>query len=394
MPSFTPIRLLHLTDLHFRGAVPGTSEIAIRRSRLVPLLLDRIEAMLPSLSVDFVAVTGDLLHAPYGLFRGANPFAMEALRPAVAEDYLALKARFDRWGIPYLALPGNHDDEESFAAVFGGRREADVGGYRIVAFHDREGADNVPFRNGEERLRFHAVLGDGDPRRQIHLQHYVAHPEVDHPYPHNYGDAPALLEALDRSGRVHLSLCGHYHPGSDMLRQGASVHAVGRALCEAPHPVRVVSIGADGAVSASEVTLDGGPTAPARALVVSRDRLLSPAAHFRDPGGIVAADDLAGLGEAADGALLVCAASLDRDDLAGLTWPELADAHDRVHLVLARHGIALDAVYYTTRHPAGSPEAARMPRVTLFHGQTLLERVAADFGLPAAAIATFGEGTA
>lgn len=180
-----PLRLLHLTDLHLREAVPGTAEIARRRSREVGALLDRLEAMLPELAPDAVAITGDLLHAPYGLYRGADRFGMAALRAHVLADYRALKARFERWARPWIALPGNHDDPESFAAVFGPPRVLDVHGHRLIAFHDREGPGHVPFRPAEEMARFDAALADADSPPQVHLQHYVLHPEVQDPYPHN-----------------------------------------------------------------------------------------------------------------------------------------------------------------------------------------------------------------
>lgn len=248
MADFPNLRLLQVTDLHFRGQMPGTSEIARRRSRHIPELLDRIEALLPQLQPDVIVVTGDLLHAPYGLFRGGNPFQMEDMTEKVRQDYAYLKDRFDGWRLPYVALPGNHDYEPVFASVFGEKRELEVASHRLIAFRDREWEGNVPWRRDEELGRFHDALRSEDARPQIHLQHYVVHPQVDHPYPHNYGDRDELLAALAGSPVVRLSLAGHFHDGSALIERDGTNYAIGPAICEPPHPVRLIELSADGEI--------------------------------------------------------------------------------------------------------------------------------------------------
>jgi len=372
-----PLKLLQITDLHFRGDVPGTCEIARRRSRQIPQLLDRIESLLPELQPHAVAVTGDLLHAPYGLFRGANPFAVEDMAASVERDYDYLKRRLDAWQVPYIALPGNHDHESGFEAVFGRVGELEVEGYRLVAFHDREWEANVPWRRGEQRQRFEELLRSADERPQIHLQHYVVHPAVDHPYPHNYGDREELLDAMAGSERVRLSIAGHFHDGSALSERDGVLHAICPALCEPPHPVRLIEISPDGTVETRDIPL-GETWEVERLVVVSRDDLLAPSAHFRDSSGVVVADDLDALLPLIAGATVVCASSMDRDDLRGLDWPGMADAHDRLHQQLGEHGIVLDAIYYTTALPAEQAAAAGLPRITLGPGECVATRAMAD----------------
>ena len=376
-----PLRLLHLTDLHLRDAIPGTAEIARRRSRAIPGLLDRLEAMLPALAPDAVVITGDLLHAPYGLYRGEDRFGVAALRPAVAADYRALKARFDRWGLPWLALPGNHDDERSFAEVFGPAGALDVKGFRLIAFHDREGAGHVPRRDADGMARFSAALADPTSPPQVHLQHYVLHPDIDDPYPHNYADRSSLLAAMAESGRVALSLAGHFHGGGGPARVGGVHHLVGRAFCEAPHTVALVSLHHDGRLDVMEIPLaetSGATTAPA---LISREHLLGVHAHFRDAAAIRARDDLGALIEAAQGRLLICAASLDREDLAGLDWPRLADAHDVLHAALREEGVVLDGLYYTTGRTNAEAAAAGLPRIACCGDGALAAALGRDFGI-------------
>jgi len=376
-----PIRIVQLTDLHFRGAIPGTSEIATRRSRHVGALLDRFEALLPELKPDFLAITGDLLHAPYGLYRGANPFAMEIFGDAVVADYRALKARFDKWGIPYLTMPGNHDEMGRFASVFDAPPETCINGYRIIAFHDREGPGNVPFRGTAERERLRASLSDTDPRPQIHLQHYVMHPQVEHPYPHNYGDSAELLGMLAQSDRVRLSLAGHFHPGSTPTPHGNTLHFIGRAVCEAPYPVTVIDIDEQGRVATREVHLAGAgnEAVPAtHVAMVSRETFLPSGADPFDAGAVKVP---AALTRLPAGALLIGTSDLGHPSLAGMGWPELADWHDRLHLVLSERGVVLDGLYYTSRHPSGDPAGAALPRIAIRPDQSLLDRVERDFGL-------------
>jgi predicted MPP superfamily phosphohydrolase len=58
------MRIIHLTDLHLRHYLPGTSSIPKRRSRVVLGLLERAVTRLTALQPDLVAVTGDLLDYP------------------------------------------------------------------------------------------------------------------------------------------------------------------------------------------------------------------------------------------------------------------------------------------------------------------------------------------
>lgn len=373
------LRLLHVTDLHLRDAVPGTAEIALRRSREIPRLLDALEARLPALSPDVVAITGDLLHAPYGLFRGEDRYGMSALRAAVVEDYRALKARFERWGVPFMVLPGNHDDPAAFRQVFGGSGTLDVNGHRLVSFSDMEGEGNVPWRTGAEWDRFVASTRPeaGEGLFHIHLQHFVVHPAVDHPYPHNYGNAAAILSAVGAADHVVMSIAGHYHPGGGPVARDGTVHLVGRAFCEPPHPASLLVL-SDGELVAHETVSFGPLPAPDAVVVVDRDTLLAPAAHFRSADGIVLdAARVEALACRTD-AVLVCTASLDRDDLPVCDWARLSDAHDAFHARLAGRGVVLDALYYTTRRTREEASAAGLPRIAIGPEEDLMARIRED----------------
>ena len=85
------------------------------------------------------------------------------------------------------------------AAVFSDQPfDFDVQGFRVIIFLDQEGDRHVPRRVGADRARFQSVLSDGDPRPQIHLQHYMIFPEHNGGYPYNYGDAGGVESCPDR----------------------------------------------------------------------------------------------------------------------------------------------------------------------------------------------------
>ena len=370
------LRILHITDLHLRDAVPGTSEIACRRSRQIGSLLDRLEQELAEIAPDFIAITGDLLHAPYGLYRGVNPFDMAQFSGAVRADYRSLKARFDRWQVPYLVLPGNHDDMALLSEVFVGTREQVINDYRILAFDDMEHGNNVPLRTGDELQRYSQCLSDGDPRPQIHLQHYVAHPVVEHPYPHNFGDRDMLLALLVRS-TVRLCLSGHFHPGHKPVTKDGVTHIVGRGFCEAPHPVGVIDIDADGGISYREIEIKAD-NPPTKAVIIDRSMVLHCGPSPDDQHQTMAPEWMTTL--SAD-TLVVLTSDLDHPELMGLGWAELADWHDALAGELARRGIRIDALYYTTRLSVSDRLTAGIPRIALGVGENIQQKVRADTGV-------------
>lgn len=224
------MRIGHISDFHLRYNLPGTSAVAARRSREMPEKIARAVDVLRAEGVDWVAVTGDLVDHPFGQMHSPDNLQLGEADLRLVHDLLQPLA------CPVFALYGNHDHPLLFRRVFGVEEEGvDVGDYRVYCFYDEEGADHVPVRIGAELERFHAALEDGYAHRQIHLQHYLIHPQKDEGYPHTYGTSAWLKSALEASEKVHLSLSGHYHPGVSVLTEGRLHYAVAPAFCEAPH---------------------------------------------------------------------------------------------------------------------------------------------------------------
>ena len=182
-------------------------------------------------------MTGDLVDYPLDVLDDPDTIALGE------KDLLLVRECFAGLSCPVAYVYGNHDHPASFRRVFSDQlSDFDVEGFRVVTFFDEEGDHNVPQRVGADRARFQSVLSDGDPRPQIHLQHYMIFPEHSGGYPFNYGDAAELKAALLADSRHKLVLSGHYHEGEDLMSEGHVFFATARAFREPPHPFRVYEI--------------------------------------------------------------------------------------------------------------------------------------------------------
>ncbi|MBI2978719.1 MAG: metallophosphoesterase [Rhodospirillales bacterium] len=262
------VRILHLTDLHLRQAIPGTATKAERLSRAMPAALERLSAKLPALAADVVALTGDLLDVPdveAGGLGGNDAPPSPALAQHAEADYRLMKDWLESTGLPYLVIPGNHDHEAIYDRVFGAPPAVrDLAGVRFVAFRDELDADRTPLRTGARRALFEeAVAGDGmDGPWQVHLQHYMIHPPTVAGWRYNYRGSRRMKRMIEQAGRVRAVLSGHYHPGSLTVSRDGVHYSVPPAFCSAPHPFRLMDVAADGTVSYQDVSVDG--PAPAK----------------------------------------------------------------------------------------------------------------------------------
>ncbi len=234
------MRIGHISDFHLRHDLPGTSAVPTRLSRQMPELIARAVERLSTEDLDWVAVTGDLvdhpfddMHSPENLARGEADLAL-------------VRQLLEPLQCPVVVLYGNHDHPLLFRRVFPLWHAAlEVADYRVFCFYDEEGIGHVPERVGAELEHFEEALAGDDLRPQIHLQHYLVHPEKNEGYPHTYGTAMRLKTALEGCGKVRLLLSGHYHGGVLPLAQGGVYYAVAPALCEAPHIFRIYELAAD-----------------------------------------------------------------------------------------------------------------------------------------------------
>jgi predicted MPP superfamily phosphohydrolase len=230
------MRIAHLTDLHLRHYLPGTSASRGRMSRLMPAVLARAVACLKDLRPDLGVVSGDLVDVPGD--HAADP----RFRTLVWHDLRLVRDILSRSAMPWIVIDGNHDLPEQVDRVFETPAEFRIKGYRVLTFRDGEGAQHVPHREGLQEERFAQALTGAEDTLQIHVQHYVIQPRRDEGYPHTYLHGEAMAERIVASGRVRLVLSGHYHRGIAPFRVADTWFAVAPALCVAPFPMMIYDL--------------------------------------------------------------------------------------------------------------------------------------------------------
>ena len=247
-----------------------------------------------------------------------------------------------------------------------------VAGYRVVRFCDREHEGHVPRRFVPERERLEQVLNDRQTAPQIHLQHYVITPELNQGYPHTYAEGRSLARALARSGRVRLSLSGHYHAGTGLVRRGATFFATGPAFCDPPFRWRLFDLG-PGPVRMQEREL-GTEQLPHRpAVFLDRDGVINDLASYHWgperfhllPGAGAAIRRLNQAGRA-----VVVVTSQSCVGAGYVPAAVVMAVHDRMARLLAEEGAEVDAVYFSPEAGAASvlpgPGRKQLSKIPLF----------------------------
>lgn len=280
------MRIAQITDLHARHFLPGNAIRSACESRTAFNLLPEALKLIAAWEPDLLAITGDILDVPLYTLRPTDYYAPDIAHwPELArKDYQAIKDILDASGLRTTVLPGNHDLDAAFWDVFDPEpRTFEIAGHTVARFYDREGFMHVPQRIHRERDLWEHLLTHPDaPENQVHLQHYVIEPHVEFWYPYNYRSAPDLRDRMAASGRVKLSLSGHYHDGTDLVRHPAShdasratTFATGAVFGEFPYHITLYEIdGPD--VHRTAITLRDHPvTANQPAAFISRELLLA-----------------------------------------------------------------------------------------------------------------------
>jgi Icc protein len=244
------MKIAHISDFHLRWHLPGTSAVPVRLSRRMPELVEVAVQQINAHAPDLVVVSGDLVDHPFEAMDSPENRAMGKA------DLALIAGLLQQCKAPTAVLYGNHDHPGLFHEVFD-RLALDFFhcGHRILTFLDAEGENNYPERIGAQWDRFEALTADGDPRPQIHLQHYLVAPERNQGYPHTYRNADRIKARLLADGRVRLLLNGHYHPGVDLFCQDGVYFSTAPAFCQAPHAFRMYTL-QDENITQEECTLD------------------------------------------------------------------------------------------------------------------------------------------
>lgn len=355
------MRITQLTDLHLRHHLPGTAAANTRRSRRMPAHFALALQAITKQQTDLLVLTGDLLDAPTWLWESTYGFETDEPAPwleAVLADYRLIKKMLDETGLQYMVLPGNHDHPDLFWQVFDRSENIiDIKGHRVVRFCDREADRHYPRRFTTERRRFNAMLADESSPPQVHLQHYVIHPEFNEHYPHTYYEGKELSRRLAASDHVRLSISGHYHQGTDLLSLGKTSFVTGPAFCESPYAWRTydmqdsdIQMQTHNLLEADQNQNPSSPRVKQPAVFLDRDGVINDLASYQVgpeamqliPGSAKAIAKLKQAGMAVVGVT-------SQSCIGGGYVPAsvVVSVNDKMHRLLAQDGAYLDAIYYS-----------------------------------------------
>jgi predicted MPP superfamily phosphohydrolase len=222
--TYPSLDLLVLTDLHYIGVADDVCTIEARRSDIGPTLVREAAQRLrqEGIQLDLVVLLGDLVND--GLAAGAE------------HDLAEIARAVTHTGLPFLAVPGNHDGDMARTARLlncpPGLHE--IGGYGFVIFHDHVAPDHVTTRSEEDLALPEQLARQRPDLPLIALQHNPLHPRIDHEYPFIPVNVDRILPGY-RAANVLLSLSGHYHPGQPAHPHHGTIYMTLPAGCEAPY---------------------------------------------------------------------------------------------------------------------------------------------------------------
>jgi len=236
------LKIGQITDIHFRYYTPGSSHKHKNRSREMPVILKKALQTLKEEKIDLLVITGDIIDTP-GIVLRHNSYYMDLSEPfkkKIRKDYLYIRTLLEESGIPWIVIPGNKDDPEIFKEIWGDQPLVrDFHGYRFISFHDQQWEGGQPRRFDRERRLMETMLNDPDSPPQVHLQHFISTPSQQIKMKHAYKESKNIRKMCSRSGKVILSLSGHYHPGIKGYKEKNTTWISAPAFCAHPFPVLI-----------------------------------------------------------------------------------------------------------------------------------------------------------
>jgi 3',5'-cyclic AMP phosphodiesterase CpdA len=209
--------IAQLSDLHVRARGALYQGVVDSNARVAQAIehLNRLDRR-----PDLVLVTGDLVDQGH------------------PDEYAMVRALLERLGVPYLVIPGNHDDRETFRAAFSDHRYLPEQGplhycvddyaVRIVALDSCVPGKHHGHIEAEGLSWLSSRLEQARDKPTLLMMH---HPPFVSGIPYmdkyRYIDAGPLEEVVERFPQVQILLCGHVH--RSMLRRWA-----GTVVCTGP----------------------------------------------------------------------------------------------------------------------------------------------------------------
>jgi len=220
--------IAQLSDTHIRPAGHLYQDV-VDSNRMFVEALEHLHGL--DRRPDLIVLTGDLVDE------------------GLPDEYVEVRHLLDRTDIPYLVIPGNHDNREHFRAAFADQAYLPAEGplhyciddhaVRIVAL-DSCVPDKHHGHVDSAGLDWLSRTLESDTRKPTMLM--LHHPPfvTGIPYMDMYGcvEAGSLAAVVERFGNVEIVLCGHVH--RPMLRRWA-----GTVICACPSTTTEIALQLD-----------------------------------------------------------------------------------------------------------------------------------------------------
>lgn len=200
-----PLRVLQLTDTHLYSD-PATRLLGQNTRRTFELVVDAAMGSLSS--VDFILLTGDLVHDDG------------------QEAYLYLRRRLEALETPYYCLPGNHDQPALLASIFDTTRLASTDTTPGCAWNIVLLDSTIPGEHGGHLDSGQLELLQGSLAARKHAPTLVCLHHQPVPIGSAWIDTMALdnpqdfFGILDRHPQVRAVIWGHIHQEFSQIRNG------------------------------------------------------------------------------------------------------------------------------------------------------------------------------
>jgi len=186
--------LAHITDLHIGQTNENTYGVDVRHNFLMIL------GELKSLDPDYIIITGDLCYEHGDL-----------------EIYTWIKSKMDKLEIPYLVIPGNHDDCAMMREVFEidyTQEETEIFFAKRLGKHRALFLDSSKASMSDIQLKWlkRQLYQSADEHLLIFTHYPPLKADVGFmDLKHSYKDPTELLEILSEYPSNIYLFCGHYH---------------------------------------------------------------------------------------------------------------------------------------------------------------------------------------
>ena len=228
------MKILAISDLHYcdlsRNMMRKHKPNSVLARTLLKKAIVRLQYM--NKKPDLIVVLGDLL-------------AGES-HPSAKLDLIALKGELTRSGIPFLALPGNHDIN---ASEFNSIMDTPpglykIGGYGFMVYNDvfEEHAEyDSCFREQGVIDQTRSIAAENPELPLIALQHAPVYPAINSDYPYNPANTKDIANCYAENN-VFLSLSGHFHAGTTPTEHNGVLYHTVPALGKTPFPFSLIEL--------------------------------------------------------------------------------------------------------------------------------------------------------